>query len=231
MSPSQLDIHILDPTDIRDIDVDVLDDSGCLKIMPAAYYASTTSQERGLVGLRHALYGLHTEECISWLLNRIAGRSTIEIGAGNGVLAQALGIHATDNHMQTKPRYKALYAGIKQPVISYGRNVEELDAVEAARRYQPDVIVACWVTHRYDPAQHARGGNEVGVNERELLKHCVEYLFIGNRDVHGLKPIWPPDELIEPDWLYSRALNPSPNFIAVWKGSRAPKSPPRSQHD
>lgn len=217
---SALDIHLIHRPSIREIAGDVIGPDGRLKILPASYYKGTTAQERALLGHSHALYGLHTEECISWLRDRIAGRSAIEIGAGDGVLAQALGIHATDSYQQANPKYKKLYEAARQPVITYGENVEKLDAVEAARRYRPDVIVACWVTHRYDPGQHWRGGNEAGVDEAKLLAHCGEYILIGNRDVHRDKPLWPPEELIEPDWLYSRALNGSPNFIGVWKGAR-----------
>ncbi len=221
MRSKPLDAHIINPTEIRDISGEILDAEHRLKILPASYYEGTTALERGLVGLKYALYALHTQECVSWLRERIAGRMAIEIGAGNGVLARALQIPATDNRMQEWPSYKALYEAIKQPPIVYGKNVEKLDAIEAARRYRPAVIVAAWVTHRYDPADHARGGNEQGVDEVELLGHCEEYLFVGNRQIHERKPIWPPDELIEPPWLYSRALNGSPNFLGVWKGRKS----------
>ena len=91
----------------RDISADVLDGSGRLRILPAAYWATTTPPERGLFCVRHGVYCLVTEELVAYLREAIAGRSAIEIGAGNGVLAEALGIPATDNFMQTWPQYRS----------------------------------------------------------------------------------------------------------------------------
>ncbi len=42
--------------------------------------------------------------------------------------------------------------------IPYGKTVEKLDADAAVRKYRPKVVIACWVTHRFDPAQPHAGG-------------------------------------------------------------------------
>ena len=211
---------VLDAAKIRDISADIIDQTGRLKILPASFYRKTTQPERSLAATRHALYSLPTCECVEWLSHRIKGRTAIEIGSGNGVLAETLNIPATDNRMQEMDRYKSLYSIMAQPVIRYGNNVETMAALDAARKYRPDVIIASWVTHLYSAHEHWRGGNEIGVDEKELLKYCAKYIFIGNLTVHKNKPIFPPDEFLEFDWLYSRAFNSSPNFIGIWKGSK-----------
>jgi hypothetical protein len=144
--------------------------------------------------------------------------TAIEIGAGHGVLAKALGIFATDNRQQEEAGLKAHYASLGQPIVPYGANVEKLDAAAAMQKHQPQVVIACWVTHLYDPQQHEREGSETGVDEAAVIEGCEEYIFIGNEHVHALKPIWAlPHEVMTPPWLFSRAANGSKDFIAIWK--------------
>ncbi|GHD03359.1 hypothetical protein GCM10007320_63320 [Pseudorhodoferax aquiterrae] len=207
----------LDPKTVRDIAPAMLDARGRVRVVPASMLASTTPDERMLFGVRHGVYGFPTEELCDYLIARIAGRRAIEIGAGNGVLAEALGIPATDNRQQEEPELKAYYQRLGQPTVSYGDNVEKLDAAAAIAKYKPEVVIACWVTHRFDPSAPERGGSNTGVDEAEVVAACNEYIFIGNQQVHAAKPIWAlAHERIAPEWLYSRAMNGTPEFIAVW---------------
>lgn len=217
---------ITDPDSIRDISSSLLDAEGKLKSVPARTLEQTTVQERALFGMRHAVYSFITDELVAFLKKRIGNRSAIEIGSGNGRLAHMLEIAATDNRQQESPEIKAYYALMRQPVIEYGDNVEKRPALNAVRHYKPDVVIACWVTHKYDPRNHAAEGNQDGVDEEALLAHCGQYVFIGNKHVHRNKPIWKlPHEIIEPPWLYSRAHNGSANFIAVWQGKKTCTTP------
>lgn len=91
------------------------------------------------------------------------------------------------------------------------------DAAAAIAKYKPQVVIASWVTHRFDPSAPERGGSNTGVDEAGVVAACDEYIFIGNQQVHAAKPIWAlAHERITPDWLYSRAMNGTPEFIAVW---------------
>ena len=216
-----IDAHLVDTSATRDLAPLLLDAQGRLKVMPSAFYASTTRQERALFGVRHAHYGLPTTELVAWLDELIAGRRAIEIGAGSGVLSGALGIVGTDNRMQEWPQVRAHYERLRQPVIRYGARVRELDAAGALRALRPQVVVASWVTHRYDPSRHAAGGNAHGVLEEAVIEGCETYVFIGNSHVHRDKPIWRlPHTRIEPAWVFSRAHNGSPDFVAVWGRER-----------
>lgn len=205
------------PDNIRNIAPDVLDDDGRLKIMPASYWASTTQEERALFGLQHGIYSFPTEELVQFLTALIGDRTAIEIGAGNGVLSERLSIRATDNFQQRMPKYIERYRAMQQPTVPYGDNVEEIDANRAVRKYKPQVVIACWVTHKYDKRRHKAGGNEVGVKEEEIIAGCESYVVIGNEYVHEGKSIWNlPHQIIYPDWLYSRATNGTRDFVAVW---------------
>lgn len=221
-SANEMDLHLVDPRTVRDLAPHLLDGQGRLRIMPAKFYAQTTLQERALFGMRHGYYLLPTEELVEYLGRKIAGRRAIEIGAGSGTLAAALGIPATDNRQQERPEIAAYYAALGQAPVPYGAHVETLDAHEAVSKYRPDVVIACWVTHRYDPNRPAAEGNATGVLEEDIVR-CCEYIHIGNERVHQHKPIWSlPHEKETPPWLYSRAVNGTPDFIATWpRGARA----------
>ena len=214
---TKMNVYVADPNTVRDLSPDLLDEHGQLRVMPASYFKGTTPEERAVFCARQAVYGLLTEELVAWVKAFIGNRRAIEIGAGYGGLAQALDIHATDNHMQKRPEIASYYALHRVKPITYGKNVEELDALDAVRRYQPEVVVASWVTHKYEESRHEAGGNMFGVVEEDILKHCKTYLFIGNTQVHQEKSIWAlPHVKLTPDWIYSRSINGSPDFIGLW---------------
>lgn len=212
----------LDPERIRDISPLVLNKGGWLQVLPAEFWAGTTPEERALFGHRHGIYSFPTTELVQHLRELIGDRSAIEVGAGHGALAQALGIPATDNKQQSMGRYREVYERSGQPRVRYGRNIIELDAAAAIERYRPAVVIGCWVTHRYDPRRHQLGGNEIGIDEADLLAKVGQYVVIGNERVHQNKPIWDqPHEITYPPFVYSRAANGTRDFIAAWRGSGA----------
>lgn len=211
----------LDPSKIKDLAPDALDDNGRLRILPAAFWAKTTPDERALFGHRQGIYSFPTVELVEHLREFIGDRTAIEVGSGNGVLAAALGIRATDNYMQDQPKYRLIFAATGQPTVKYGPNVLDMDAHDAIRHFTPDVVIGCWVTHKWDPRRLAAEGNEVGIDENDLLDHVQHYVVIGNDKVHQHKAIWDlPHTKTHPDFIYSRAVNGSPDFLAVWKGKK-----------
>lgn len=214
-----MNAFVLDPKSIRDLAPEALGPDGRLRVLPAAFWAATTPAERALFGHRYGLYSFPTTELVEHLRTLIGGRPAIEIGAGHGVLAEALGIPATDSRMQDQPHYRAHYAALGQPTVPYGPNVIDCHASRAVRRYRPAVVVGCWVTHKYDPRRHAAGGNEVGIDEPDILANCALYVVVGNEQVHAGKAIWARRHSITfPDFVYSRAQNGSRDFIATWPG-------------
>ena len=211
------DRFVLDASRIRDIAPEVLGPDGRLRVLPASFWATTTPDERALFGHRHGVYSFPTTELVDYLVDVIGARSAIEVGAGHGVLAEALGIVATDNWMQAKEPYRTEITRAGQPTVQYGPNVVDCHANQAVRRYRPEVVIGCWVTHRYDPRRHAAGGNEIGVDEEDLLRRCGTYIVVGNEKVHQGKSIWAwPHQIEYPPFVYSRARNGSRDFIATW---------------
>jgi hypothetical protein len=215
-APNRMEAHLIDTEGLRDIAAAALDASGRLRVMPASFWEATTAQERAVFGVTHGLYHFPTVELVDYLRRIIDGRRAIEIGAGAGILAEALGIPATDNRMQEWPNIQRMYRATKQPVIRYGQNVEPLDALVAINRHRPQVVIAAWVTHKFDAKAPEREGNMYGVDERKVVR-AAEYVFVGNEYVHRNKPIWAfPHTKEQPPCVFSRAINGSPDFVARW---------------
>jgi hypothetical protein len=213
--------YLADMTGVRDLAPFVIDEEGLPQIMPAAFYEQTTLKERYWLGHRYGLYLLPTVELCGWLGEHIGARSAIEIGAGNGRLADWLGIPATDSKLQEDPDMKDLYGSLGQAPVHYGPNVEKLEAKKAVRRYRPEVAIGAWVTHRYNPRRHLSGGNQFGPDMNWILERIYEYVLIGNEEVHAKNPLWDlPHEIHHLPFIYSRAVNGSRDFVAVWKGGR-----------
>lgn len=221
------DHRAIDPRTVHDLAPIVLDETGRMRVLPAEFWAATTADERALFGHRHGAYGFPTVELVDWLRDWIGGRTAIEIGAGNGVLADALGIVATDSRQQEQSPWREQYAQMRQPTVPYGPNVVEMHASRAVRHYKPDVVIGSWVTHKYDPRRHAAGGNEVGVDELDVLRHCGEFILIGNDTVHHRSRLWERTQvraMVYPAWLYSRtSAARGRDFVGVWRGQKRTK--------
>lgn len=199
--------------------IDLADEQGRLKIVPARDYDAFDRMSVRLWCLRHARYGLPTTELIEWLQPHIEGKVAIEIGSGTGDLARALGIPATDNRMQEWPFIVDLFQKMRCPVIQYPEEVEALDALAAVERYRPEVVIASWVTEWIDPDQPPppQGGNVYGVKETELLATGVKYILIGNEAVHGRKRIMSfGHQVYRLPFLCSRASQPDLDRVYIW---------------
>lgn len=209
----------LDPRNIRDLAPDVIDADGLPRVMPASYYASTTPEERALLGHRYGLYGLPTIELCDWLTEFIGGRNAVEIGAGNGAMAAHMGIPATDAMLQQNPDVQAIYELMAQPLITFGPNVRRLEASDAVRVLRPQVVIGSWITHRFDKRRPSLEGNMFGPRTDWILERVEHYVLIGNESVHANNPLLKtPHETHHFDFLYSRAMNGSQDFVGIWEG-------------
>lgn len=200
---------------------------GRLVIRPAAEIQAFGPLALRQLCVEQGIYMVPTLELVEYLrgaigpVSTILSRKCIEIGAGNGVLAEALGIAATDSRMQERPDIAKHYQTMRQTVVPYGDNVKTLDAAQAVARFRPHTVLGCWVTHKWDPRKHQLGGNEVGIDERALLKQVRRYIMIGNDKTHANKPLLnKPHQTIRANWLLSRAEFPELNAIYIWKGGK-----------
>jgi hypothetical protein len=215
-----------DPRSVRarvlpDIDTAALDEkllqpgTQFLRLMPAEELLSNGLEAIQLWAVRRARYQFITTELVEWLRARIAGRSVIEVGAGQGDLGHHLGIHMTDSGMQTTPECLLQYASQGQMPTIPPPEVERLDAIDAVKKYKPQVVVASWITqkwHEGDPH-----GNAYGPEESQIVNAVDTYIHVGNRSVHGLKRILRMKHReYKPKGLVSRGHEQAKNLIYVW---------------
>lgn len=207
-------IKNLDVTDIEDI---MIQDG---KIVPVGFdVLKKFSQEQLSVFChKHALYQLPTTELIDFLKSELEYFYTIEIGAGNGCIGRSLTLQMTDNKMQLRPDVKLMYDLQGQPTIKYGDDVEELDAISAVKKYKPDAVVACWVTHLFKEGMTV--GNMFGIEEELLFENGVKkYVHVGNELTHAQKPILQkyPVKKCQFPWLLSRSMSRENNVIYIFE--------------
>jgi hypothetical protein len=213
------DSHIIDTRNLRDpAEHGALDKAGRLLVLPAAFWDAFKQEEICTFCVKNGFYHVPTIEFCEWLRTLIGpDLQALEIGAGNGVQAAYLGMRATDNYLQTWPDIKQLYGDLEQATVPYGRNVEKVDGLVAAKHYGADVIVAAWVTHKYDKRFPQKGGNMYGVDEGKLLKLVKSYVHIGHTRVHQTKLIRAQvHRAYTPPGLVCRALAPGHAQVLVW---------------
>lgn len=200
---SDLHAQVMQPRDVTYLDEKLLDSEGNLRVLPASVYAEIPWEDLRLWTHYRAIYGLITVELVEFLKKLIGSRRAIEIGSGNGALGRALGIPMTDNFMQTWPDVKLLYLMQGQPLITYGPDVERMDAIEAIRHYKPEVVIASWVTQFSDGS---RTGSMYGIDEEKLLSMVDTYILFGSIRNHKHKVICQRDhKVIQKPWMWSRS--------------------------
>lgn len=203
---------ILIPCDISKIRNEAIK-GGLLQVMPSSFYKQFTDNEIKFFMHQEGLYVLPTSELLEWLKNNIKG-ITIEIGAGHGALSRALKVPITDSRMQENPAIMLAYLAGGQPPIKYASDIEKLNAKEAIKKYRPNTVFGCFITHIFNGVN----GNAYGVDEINLLQCVNKYIHVGNLDTHrnsALLTLQHTEHYF--DWLITRSLNQKQNRIFIWE--------------
>lgn len=201
--------------DVHYLDAVLLDDDGFLRPIPNDELEEVPNEHLTIWCVKNAVYQLPTLELINFLKEKIAGRKAIEICSGRGHIARLLEIKATDNYMQTRPEILAYYLSMGQMPIVPPDFVEKMDAIEAIRKYNPEIVIGCFVTHKWENGLQT--GNEFGPDERKIIE-VADYIMVGNDRIHWEKPIRQVqhEELYFP-WLRSRAFDQDRNCVMIWE--------------
>lgn len=194
-----------------------LDSDRRIKLLPASTWQSIDPIELRLWCHSRAIYSIPTIELIDWLREQIAGKTAIEVGAGNNCLGWHLGIPTTDSYIQQNdPVVRKFYELTRQPITSPHPETQQYEACEAVKRFKPEVVIASWLTEKWNPA--TENGSDYGTDETWLIQNVEKYIHIGNHKIHGNKTVRDFDHTVyQPDWLVSRASCPDQNAIYVWQ--------------
>lgn len=215
--------HPVDSPDVAYLDDALLAEDGRLRLLPAAAYATIPQIDLLVWCYQQARYCLPTVELVDWLQERIAGRSCLEICAGNGDLGYHLGIPAVDNFHQQRPEVTARLARKGWAATRPTSEVIRMDAMDAVRYFRPAVVVGSWVV----PRNESLDGE--GPIEEDIILNVESYIHIGHWVTHKNKSAltlphkcWLAEDLTyaSPDgtrrtWLISRML--IPELTAVWQ--------------
>lgn len=137
----------------------------------------------------YPVYVLPTTELLDLLDDLTADfEKVIEIGAGTGSVGRLLNIKMTDSYLQQdNAAVRKAYELSGQPIIKYPRDVIKADALTAYRRFKPDCIIGCYVTHLW--RKDMNSGNMYGVDFERLLPLVKRLILVGNKITHADNPI------------------------------------------
>lgn len=217
---------VLQQEDISELESLVMEGKGIPKVVTAKVFDDFSDNQRMLLMVKHGLYVFPTLELASFIDNEVFGKTVLEIGAGNGAMADYLGIRATDNYSQAPdyrpdPKLRALWEqgqqamkNMGQAFVTYGDNVDRIEAMDAVIKHKPEIVYGCFITHKYRAGD--KDGNKFGVDEEKLIRRC-EYIMVGNAVTHRNKRILsvPHSELCLPG-LITRAQHQEANRVWKW---------------
>jgi hypothetical protein len=213
--------YIARPTDQEFAEVDraLLLENGRMRLMPAQELLSWGLWRLQAWCILRARYQFVTTELVAWLKDRIAGRSALEIGAGQGDLGWHLGIRQIDLGGQREAFAASGMRALEQMPTDPPLDIERIDAESAVRKYAPEVVVGAWITqtHHLPTAGVHPSIAAYGVEEIRIVGAVDTYIHVGNDLVHGQKRILGrKHRTYRPPWLVSRGADQGKNAIRVW---------------
>lgn len=193
-----------------------------IRPLPFAEIAGDTPDTLNMVMQALGLYTFPTQELVDWLHAEIDDdpelepHTAIEVCCGTGWLGRSLGIPTTDSRLQERPDIRQSYIAQMAVPISYPDDVEQLDALSAIRKYEPEYVIASYCTHLYGTGT-LKSGNAFGVDTRWVRSHCRRFYHIGNDDIHFRDPIMKmPHRRLQFPWLVTRG-NSVHARVYVWE--------------
>lgn len=214
-----MNIYLGENADVSYMDKLLLDPNGLLQVVDANVLSDLPATHLMLWGNKNGVYTFPTTELITWMKDKIAGRTAIEICSGSGVVGRALGITMTDSYIQTTPEMVAYYTALGQIPIFPAPDVKKLEANEAVDYYKPEVVVGCYVTQKYVDGDEKIpiGSSLYGIDELAMLPKIKTYINVGNFVTHKDKRIRSlPHKTYQFPWLFTRSGKPEYNEIVVW---------------
>ena len=198
----------------------LLDERGIIKLLPAEFYKTLDYTDLRVWCICRAIYQLPTVELIEWLKDNFNLNKAIEIGAGNNYLYHHLNIKGIDNYSEQIPAVKLVHDLLYEPSTNPPPEVENIDAIAAIDKYQPETVITSWMTLKTEDPEGIDAGHKYAPDEEEILNRGVTYIHIGNDYIHGEREMMnKPHKTYYFDWLVSRGYYPEKNCIYVWHGN------------
>ena len=199
--------------------IEIIQSWNISKPISMGFYTKYHPMAWGIACGTKGVYQIITEELVDFINHLIKDKKAIEVCSGVGTLGRALSIPMIDRKLHLDKRtdlyYKAHHNELNQ-LPNYPDDIIELTANKAYRIYEPDWVVACWVT------QKRLTGSKVGmaygpIEEEFLKKSSYIHLGSGHLDIHQLKRINKfPHTIVEADWIVDRTGYKSTSQMRIW---------------
>lgn len=211
-----LNAYIYPTENIENLDK-IFMDNGLVKPLPYKEILSVKRDNFLFWCMKRGVYQYPTIELLEWLKKYIGDKLAIEIGSGNGAFSRWLNIKGTDSKIQETPEIKLLYALQNVATTNPPDDIEKLDALEAIKKYKPEIVIGTYVTNKWKDGDKDGFCNGADHDEFWKLDYLKKYIMVGNKRVHlnhtFLKNKH--EEIYEP-WLISRSEQ-TLNRIFVWE--------------
>jgi len=208
-------VHVLEVADTTYLDELLIGADGLIRPVPAESLESVPVGHYMQWCVKHGVYQIPTTELILWLNAKIGVKTCIEICAGKSGIGYQLGVKTTDSYMHAIPDIREWYLANGLTPTDPPAYVEKIDANAAVKKYDPHVVLGCWVTQKWQPSDNE--GSTYGSVEEDWLDAGKTYIHVGSLSVHRSKRILRrAHEVYQFPWLFSRSGRTS-NRIWVWE--------------
>ncbi len=183
------------------------------------FYHHYSTEAWALACGNQGVYQIITKELVTFIKHLTKDTNCIEVCSGLGTLGRALEIPRIDRMVNQIPEVAAYYATMENELnkqIEYPVDIENMTAHQAVLKYNPQWIVASWVTQKLMP------GSKVGQMYGPLEEHFIDsrnyiHLGSGQNEVHIKKRINKfPHYIIEADWIVAKDSYKAPSQMRIW---------------
>lgn len=237
LAASEIERDLIDFKRVVEIVDSIVGKDGKIYPIPYSLIENDTLDTLNYVMQTLGLYTFPTLELCEWLSSQIDDNpefephSAIEICGGTGWIGRQLGIPSTDvKNMENPIVQDVMLEQASMPTI-YADDVETLEASDAVKKYQPEIVIGSYVTSKqlvdkidkkramtigfYMPSFHgvieqnlmdeARKEVNVGVDVKSICRKVYKVILVCNMRTHRNESyISLPHQTLSFPWLVTR---------------------------
>lgn len=237
LAASEIERDLIDFKRVAEIVRSIVGEDGKIYPIPYSLIENDTLDTLNFVMQALGLYTFPTLELCEWLSSQIDDNpelephSAIEICGGTGWIGRQLGIPTTDVKNMENPLVQGIMLEQASMPTIYTDDVETLEASDAVKKYQPEIVIGSYVTSKqlvdkidrkramtigfYMPSFHgvieqnlmdeARKEVKVGVDVKSICRKVYKVILVCNMRTHRNESyISLPHQTLSFPWLVTR---------------------------
>lgn len=154
LAASEIERDLINFERVVEIVESIVGKDGKIYPIPYSLIENDTLDTLNYVMQALGLYTFPTLELCEWLSSQIDDNpelephSAIEICGGTGWIGRQLGIPSTDVKNMENPIVQGIMLGQASMPTIYANDVETLEASDAVKKYQPEIVIGSYVTSK-----------------------------------------------------------------------------------